>query len=114
MAVKTESVSGTVSENPALSDVYISDEESPTSPLQQSSKVSELQTTNNRQTTTTVTTTTTTTQPVTTTSKANKKSHNNGPLPPIPQHHYDQAARQIQQSRHAVPATSANDDIKME
>jgi len=37
-------------------------------------------------------------------------------LPPIPQHHYDEAARQIQQSRHAPAAASATaaDDIKME
>jgi len=115
MTVTMESVVRTVSENPALSDVYISEEEGPAEPLQQSTKVSQPQTitvtTNNRQTTTSATTTTTT-QPTAAASSKTKKNHNNGPLPPIPQHHYDQAARQIQQSRHA-PTTSA-DDIKME
>lgn len=100
-----------LSENPTLSDVYISDEEGPAEPVQQSSKVSQPQTTtammNNR---TTSTTTAMMTQPAAATSKANKK--NSEPLPPIPQHHYDQAARQIQQNRQ-VPATSA-EDIKMD
>jgi len=94
----------TVSENPALSDVYISDDESPAEPVQQSSKVSRPQTTNNKPPTTT---------PPAVMGKVSNSHKKNEPLPPIPQHHYDQAARQIQQSRHAAP-TSVQDDVKME
>ena len=94
----------TVSENPTLSDVYISDEEGPAEPIQQSPKVSQPQmTVNNKQAAM---------QPAVT-SRTTSSHKKNEPLPPIPQHHYDQAARQIQQSRHVVPASS-HDDVKME
>lgn len=97
-------LAGLVSENPTLSDVYISDEEGPAEPIQQSPKVSQPQmTVNNKQAAM---------QPAVT-SRTNSSHKKNEPLPPIPQHHYDQAARQIQQSRHVVPASS-HDDVKMD
>jgi len=104
-----------VSENPALSDVYISDEEGPAEPVVPlRPAVSSLSSTtnNNKQT---ASSTTATTQPAVVTGKVNNSHKKNSePLPPIPQHHYDQAARQIQQSRHATVPAALVDDKKME
>jgi len=108
----------TVSDIPALDalddEVYISDEESDF-PI-----VSDLPKTNNCSEE--ITTASTQIQSATSTHplfSAVTKSHrkNEQPLPPIPQHHYEQAARQIQLNRipaaHSGLAASAADDVKM-
>lgn len=106
-----------VTDNPMLNDVYISDEDAVSL-----SQPSPLPLANNKHTTSSSASAAAQpsvssraqNQPVVTNRTNSSQKKNNEPLPPIPQHHYDQAARQIQQSRHSTMPASLYDDLKME
>ena len=101
---------GAVFENPSLDDIYLSEEDESSDMTKELSSSKNVESRPTADLKASVVATAPAPAPATTVKKASGKSKE--PLQPIPQHHYERAAQQIQRNKSSAVSTAAT-DIRM-